>query len=67
LASNINNFGLGSNGRYRTNVLDYAGGSSLSAKRKEEMDIHPTVKPVSPIADLIRDCTRREGEVQEAG
>jgi DNA modification methylase len=60
-ASHINNFGLGSNGRYRTNVLDYAGGSSLSAKRKEELDIHPTVKPVALIADLIRDCSHRNG------
>lgn len=60
-AAHINNFGLGSNGRYRTNVLDYAGGSSLSAKRKEEMDIHPTVKPVALIADLIRDCSHRNG------
>jgi len=27
------------------------------------MDIHPTVKPVALIAELIRDCTHRQGIV----
>ncbi len=57
----INNFQLGSSGRYRTNVLEYPGTGGLSATRQEELDIHPTVKPVALIADLIRDCSRRNG------
>jgi DNA modification methylase len=57
-----NSFGLGETGRYRTNVWDYAGISSLSAARADELAMHPTVKPVALIADAIRDCSRR-GEV----
>jgi DNA modification methylase len=60
-APHINNFGMGGDGRYRTNVLDYPGGASPDAKRQEELRIHPTVKPVAMIADLIRDCSRRNG------
>lgn len=55
----INNFGLGENGRYRTNVWDYAGISSMSATRDEELEMHPTVKPVALIADALRDCSKR--------
>jgi len=59
----VNNFGLGAEGRYRANVLDYPGGSSLDPRRRELQDLHPTVKPVALIADLIRDCSRRNGIV----
>ncbi|MBA3041281.1 MAG: ParB N-terminal domain-containing protein [Alphaproteobacteria bacterium] len=58
-APHINNFGLGDTGRYRTNVWDYPGISSLGAARDEELAMHPTVKPVALIADAIRDCSRR--------
>lgn len=61
-APHTNSFGLGDTGRYRTNVWDYAGISSISAKRSEELAMHPTVKPVALIADAIRDCSRR-GEI----
>jgi DNA modification methylase len=58
-APHTNSFGLGETGRYRTNVWDYAGISSLSANRADELAMHPTVKPVALVADAIRDCTRR--------
>lgn len=61
-AEHTNSFGLGDTGRYRTNVWDYAGISSLGANRSEELAMHPTVKPVALIADAIRDCSRR-GEI----
>ena len=61
-APHTNSFGLGDTGRYRTNVWDYAGISSIGAKRTEELAMHPTVKPVALIADAIRDCSRR-GEI----
>lgn len=61
-APHTNSFGLGDTGRYRTNVWDYAGISSMSAKRGEELAMHPTVKPVAMVADAIRDCSRR-GEI----
>ena len=61
-ADHTNSFGLGETGRYRTNVWDYAGISSIGANRSEELAMHPTVKPVALIADAIRDCSRR-GEI----
>ncbi|WP_243457228.1 DNA-methyltransferase [Parasphingorhabdus cellanae] len=62
IAPHTNSFGLGESGRYRTNVWDYAGISSISASRDEELAMHPTVKPVALVADAIRDCSRR-GEI----
>jgi DNA modification methylase len=59
-AAHINNFGLGK-GRYRTNVLDYPGVNSLHPARRGDLELHPTTKPVALIADLIRDCSRRNG------
>jgi DNA modification methylase len=61
-APHTNSFGLGADGRYRTNVWDYAGISSIGANRAEELAMHPTVKPVALIADALRDCSRR-GEI----
>lgn len=54
-----NSFGLGDTGRYRTNVWDYAGISSVGADRMDELSMHPTVKPVALVADAIRDCSKR--------
>ena len=53
----INSFGLGETRRYRTNVWDHAGISSISADRGDELAMHPTVKPVTLVADAIRDCS----------
>jgi DNA modification methylase len=61
-ATHTNTFGLGDTGRYRTNIWDHAGISSIGACRSKELAIHPTVKPVALIADAIRDCSRR-GEI----
>ena len=58
-APHINSFGLGETGRYRTNVWDYAGISSIGSKRDEELAMHPTVKPTALVADAIKDCSRR--------
>lgn len=56
-----NNFRLGGQGRYRTNVLDYPSVNSLDPARRGDLELHPTVKPIAMIADLIRDCSRRNG------
>lgn len=61
-----NSFGLGETGRYRTNVWDYAGVSSMSAQRAEELEMHPTVKPTELVADALRDCTKRGDLVLDA-
>jgi DNA modification methylase len=60
-APHINNFGLGAQGRYRSNVLDYPGVNGFHPARQGELDLHPTVKPAALVADLIRDCSRRNG------
>jgi DNA modification methylase len=65
-APHVNSFGLGDTGRYRTNVWDYPGISSMSATRGDELAMHPTVKPVALVADAIRDCSRRGDIVLDA-
>jgi len=65
-ASHTNSFGLGDTGRYRTNVWDYAGISSLSANRADELAMHPTVKPVAMVVDAIKDCSKRGDIVLDA-
>jgi DNA modification methylase len=62
-APHINSFGLGDTGRYRTNVWDYPGISSLGSDRDEAQEMHPTVKPTALVADAIRDCSNRGGIV----
>ncbi|UPK38630.1 ParB N-terminal domain-containing protein [Bradyrhizobium sp. 186] len=57
--THINNFGLGQHGRYRTNVWDYEGINSMRAGRMEDLKLHPTVKPVTLVADAIKDCSKR--------
>lgn len=61
-APHTNTFGLGDTGRYRTNVWDHPGISSIGNTRAEELAMHPTVKPVALVADAILDCSRR-GEI----
>ena len=61
IGPHINNFGLGSQGRYRANVIDCPSVNSFDPARRGDLALHPTVKPISLIADLIRDCSRRNG------
>jgi DNA modification methylase len=52
-----NNVELGKHGRNRTNVWDYAGVTAHTAQNREELALHPTVKPVALVADAIKDVT----------
>jgi DNA modification methylase len=61
-APHINTIELGKNGRYRTNVWDYAGVNTWRAGRDAELEMHPTVKPTALVIDAIKDCSRR-GEI----
>ncbi len=54
-----NTFGLGDGGRYRTNVWDYAGVNTMKKSRMDELEMHPTVKPVALVADALLDVTKR--------
>jgi DNA modification methylase len=62
-APHINTFELGQHGRYRTNVWQYKGVNTLRKGRMEELNLHPTVKPVQMIADAIKDVSGRGGIV----
>ena len=55
----INNFGLGETGRYRTNVVEYAGANTFRKGRKEDLEAHSTVKPTALVADFLLDCSNR--------
>lgn len=57
-APHINNIELGAHGRYRTNVWDYAGANAFGGT-KDDLKLHPTVKPVAMLRDAILDVTRR--------
>ncbi len=58
-AAHINNFKLGQNGRYRTNVWTHPGVNTFKRDRDEELESHPTVKPVSMIAEVLLDCSEQ--------
>jgi DNA modification methylase len=58
-APHINNFELGQHGRHRSNVWTYAGVNTLGPDRLEQLQMHPTIKPVALVADAIKDCSRR--------
>ncbi len=58
-APHINNIDLGRYGRNRTNVWDYPGASSLNDPARDDLALHPTVKPIALVADAILDCSKR--------
>lgn len=58
-APHINTFGLGGEGRHRSNVWDYAGVSGISRTGRDELAMHPTVKPVAMIVDALKDVSAR--------
>ena len=58
-APHFNAVELGRHGRNRTNVWDYASVNSLAGSRRDDLALHPTVKPTALVADAIQDVTRR--------
>lgn len=65
-APHVNNVELGANKRYRTNVWDYPGANSFGASRTEDLSLHPTVKPIALVADIILDASHRGAIVLDA-
>ncbi len=57
-SSHTNNINLGAHGNYRTNVWQYAGANG-STEGRENLKLHPTVKPVIMLKDAILDITKR--------
>jgi 16S rRNA G966 N2-methylase RsmD len=62
-APHLNAIELGRHGRSRSNVWKYAGANTFRAGRMDDLQAHPTVKPVALVADAIKDCTQRHGIV----
>ncbi len=60
-ARHINNIMLGKSGRYRTNVWEVAGNNSFHAGREDDLNAHPTPKPVALYAEAMLDCSTRNG------
>jgi DNA modification methylase len=58
-APHLNAVELGRHGRNRTNVWDYASVNSMAGSRREDLALHPTVKPTALVADALQDVTRR--------
>jgi DNA modification methylase len=62
-APHLNTVELGKHGRNRTNVWDYASVNSMAGSRREDLALHPTVKPAGMVADAIKDVTRQGDRV----
>ena len=59
-----NNVQLGRFGRNRTNVWNYPGANIFKRNgRKNDLDLHPTVKPIAMVADAILDSTNLDDVV----
>lgn len=59
-AKHRNNIQLGRFGRNRTNVWHYPGMSSFARRGRDRaaLDLHPTVKPITMVADAILDVSK---------
>ena len=58
-SKHINNVQLGKYGRNRSNVWAYAGVNSINSEHRDDLVLHPTVKPTAMIADALRDCSNK--------
>jgi len=54
----VNNVQLGKYGRDRCNVWNYPGVSSFGKDRDEALAMHPTVKPVAMLKDILLDASK---------
>jgi hypothetical protein len=54
-----NHIQLGKNGRYRTNVWDYSGIRATSGADVELLNLHPTVKPIAMLHDVLLDASSK--------
>jgi hypothetical protein len=51
-AAHFNAVELRWHGRNRTNIWDYASVNSLAGSRREDLALHPTVKPTALVAGI---------------
>jgi DNA modification methylase len=64
-AAHVNNIQLGGYGRNRSNVWQYAGVNSFARTTDEGnlLSLHPTVKPLALVADVLMDASSRHDRV----
>lgn len=64
-APHLNNVQLGRHGRNRSNVWNYPGVATPAGGDEERglLGLHPTVKPVTLVADVLMDSSPRNGLV----
>jgi hypothetical protein len=62
----LDNVELGRRGRNRTNVWHYPSMSAFGKDRDDLHALHPTVKPIAMMADVLRDVTRRSEVVLDS-
>ena len=55
--SHCNNIQLGKNGRNRTNVWDYIGMNTSNKQSKKLGELHPTIKPLAMLTDIMLDAS----------
>jgi hypothetical protein len=67
-APHRNNVQLGIHGRHRSNVWSYPGANTFGRGGDEGnlLALHPTVKPVTLVADALMDCSARGDAVLDA-
>ena len=58
-APHVNNVELGRRGRWRSNVWNYPGASSLGSDARRGLKDHPTVKPTAMLEDALLDLSNR--------
>ena len=58
-AKHQNHIQLGKYGRYRTNVWNYPGVRATNPESLELLKLHPTVKPVSMLHDILLDTSSK--------
>ena len=58
-AVHVNNVALGKHGRWRSNVWNYPGASTLGSDARAGLKVHPTVKPSALLRDALLDVTER--------
>ena len=58
-APHANMVELGRHSRNRTNVWDYPSVNSMAGSRREDLELHPTVKPAAMVSDAFQDVTKR--------
>lgn len=57
MAPHTNNISLGKHGRWRSNVWEYDGASSINSEAREALAGHPTPKPLALLEDGILDVS----------